>query len=266
MTATLSATGSAVFQSAMAKKKPAGIYRYLPLVNSEASLLIAIFALLLSNVGFLGGLAVHFWGVDIIKMAYVSFWVFDFSLLGMFVTPWLPLPALANYTKFQRLTFMIEIWVWVYVLIALTYEIPWVFGYQQIAYAENELWAYPWWSYIQGGDIRYLYVDLHVLFAEAWACTNAAISAVALYIWYKSKRSSTTAVYMLMFCAGMHIAPTVQYYSLETFHHFPSVDINNVHNFWGKFIFSNCSWLLMPFVVFTWGTRALPRLYGAVKD
>jgi len=242
------------------------IYRHVPLVNSEASLLIALFATLLSSVGFCGGLAVHFFGIDIVEMAYISFWVFDAAMLGMLITPWLPLPALASYSPFQRLQFMVEIWIWIYVLIALTYEIPWVFGYQQIAYAEDELWAYPWWSYIHGGDIRYLHVDLHVLFAEAWACTNATIAALALYIWYKSKRTSPTAVYMLMFCAGMHIAPTVQYYSLESFHHFPNVDINNPHNFWGKFILSNCSWLIMPFVVFTWGTKALPRLYGAMSE
>lgn len=241
-------------------------YRYIPLVNSEVSLLIAIFAVFISSVGFCGGLAVHFLDMDITEMAYISFWAFDISMYGMLLTPWLKLPALANRTRYQRLTMMVEIWVWFYALIALTYEIPWVFGYDEIAYAEDELWAFPWWSYIHGGDIRYLYVDLHVLFSEAWACTNAAIAATALYIWYKSRRASTTAVYMLMFCAGMHIAPTVQYYSLEAFHSFPNVDTGNVHNFWGKFIFSNSPWLIMPFVVFTWGTLALPRLYGAIKD
>ena len=243
-----------------------GIYRHIPLINSEVSLLIGIFALLISSVGFCGGLLVHFFGVNITQMAYISFWVFDVCMYGMLLTPWLPLPALANHSKFQRLQMMIEIWVWTYVLIALTYEIPWVFGYQYIAYAEDELWAYPWWSYIHGGDIRYLYVDLHVLFSEVWACLNAAIAAVALYIWYKSRRTSTTAVYMLMFCAGMHIAPTVQYYSLEAFHHFPNVDVGNPNNFIAKFILSNSPWLIMPFFVFTWGTRALPRLYGAIKD
>lgn len=242
------------------------VYRHIPLVNSEVSLLIAIFAILISSVGFSGGLAVHFFDMDINQMAYISFWVFDLCIYSMLIIPWLKLPALAHHTRYERLTLMVEIWVWFYALIALTYEIPWVFGYDEIAYAEDALWAYPWWSYIHGGDIRYLYVDLHVLFSEVWACTNAAIASVALFIWYKSKRRSTTAVYILMFCAGMHIAPTVQYYSLEAFHSFPNVDVGNVHNFWGKFIFSNSPWLFMPFFVFTWGTMALPRLYGAVKD
>jgi len=241
-------------------------YRYIPLVNSEASLLIAIFAFLLVVIGFGGEMAVYFWGFDITNMAYVSFWVFDVCMYGMLLTPWLPLPVLASQSKYKRLEFMIEVWVWIYILVALTYEVPWVLGYQQIAYAEDQLWAYIWWSYIHGGDIRYLYVDLHVLFAEVWACLNALIASVALYLWYKSKRTSTTAVYMLMFCAGMHITATVQYYSLETFHNFPNVDTANPHNFWGKFIFSNSAWLLMPFVVFTWGTKALPRLFGVVKD
>ena len=242
------------------------IYRHVPLINSEASLLIAFFTLLIANVGFLGGIGVHYFGLDITEMAYISFWVFDFSVAGLFLTPWLRLPVLSNYSNHQRLQFMVEIWVWLYVLIALTYEIPWVFGYDEIAYAEDELWAFPWWSYIHGGDIRYLYTEKHVLFSEILACIVAAIAAVALRIWYKSDRSSTTAVYMLMLCAGLHMAPTLQYYSLEVAHHFPNVDIGNPHNFWAKFIFSNSPWLIMPFVVFTWGTKTLPRLYGVVKD
>jgi hypothetical protein len=242
------------------------IYRHLPLVNSEASLLIAILAFFMITIGFCGGLAVHFFGVDITQTAYVSFWTFDVCIFGMLLTPWLPLPVLAGHSRYKRLEFMIEIWVWVYVLIALTYEVPWVFGYQQIAYAEDQLWAYQWWAYIHGGDIRYLYVDKHVLWSEAWACVNAAIAAIALYIWYKSKRTSTTAVYLLMFCAGMHVAPTVQYYSLQIFYQFPDVDTSNVHNFVGKFILSNISWLIMPFFVFVWGTKALPRLYGAIRE
>lgn len=242
------------------------IYRHVPLVNSEVSLLIAILALTIGNVAFLGGLGVHFFDLDITEMAYISFWTFDFCVYAMFLIPWLKFPALKDYTPYQRLQFMVEIWIWLYVLIAITYEIPWVFGYDEIAYAEDELWAFPWWSYIHGGDIRYLYVELDVLFAEAWACLNALIASIALYIWYKSGRTSTTAVYMLMFCAGMHIAPTVQYYCTEAFHHFPNVDTENPNNFVAKFILSNSPWLIMPFVVFTWGTKALPRLYGVIKD
>ena len=161
---------------------------------------------------------------------------------------------------------MIEIWVWVYVLVALIYEIPWVFGYDEIAYAEEQLWAYQWWSYIHGGDIRYLYVELDILFAEVWACTNAFIAAFALYFWYKSGRTSVNAVYTLMFCAGMHIGPTVQYYSLEAYHGFPNVDVGNPNNFIAKFILSNSPWLLMPFAVFFWGTRELPYLYGVTEN
>lgn len=242
------------------------IYRHVPLVNTEVSLLMAILAITIGNVAFFGGLGVHFFDLDITEMAYISFWVFDFCVYAIFIIPWLSFPALKHYTKYQRLEFMIEIWVFLYVIIAFTYEIPWVFGYHEIAYAEDELWAFTWWSYIHGGDIRYLYVELDVLFAEAWACLNACIGAVAMYIWLKSGRTSTTAVYMLMFCAGMHIAPTIQYYSTEAFHGFPNVDTGNPNNFVAKFILSNSPWLIMPFVVFFWGTRALPRLYGAVKD
>ncbi|MCK5881174.1 MAG: hypothetical protein KAG18_04805 [Sinobacterium sp.] len=242
------------------------MYKKIPLINSEASLLIAVCAFLISTVSFCGGLGVHFFGLDITKMAFISFWVFDVAVITMLLTPWMKLPALSQLNRYKRLEFMIEIWVWIYILIALTYEVPWVFGYDEISYAEDELWAFPWWSYIHGGDIRYLYVELDILYAEAWACLNACIASVALYKWYKSGRTSTTAVYMLMFGAGMHICPTVQYYTLEIYHGFPNVDSGNLNNLLGKFIFSNSPWLIMPFVVFTWGTQALPRLYGAIKD
>lgn len=242
------------------------IYRYIPLVNSEASLLVMILAIIMCAVGTFGGLGVHFFDMDIIQLAYASFWVFDFVIWGMLLIPWMPLPALKNHTMLDRMRFMVEIWVWIYVLVAYIYEVPWVFGYHQIAYHEESLWAYQWWSYIHGGDIRYLYVELEVLFAEAWACTNAFIASFALFFWYRSGRSSTGAVFTLMFCAGMHIAPTVQYYSLEAFHGFPNVDVGNPNNFVAKFILSNSPWLLMPFMVFFWGTRELPNLFGVSSN
>ena len=82
-------------------------YQRLPLINSEVSLLIAIFAFFISSVGFCGGLAVHFYNVDITHMAYISFWAFDISMYGMLIVPWLKLPALARHTRFQRLTLLI---------------------------------------------------------------------------------------------------------------------------------------------------------------
>ncbi len=238
------------------------IYKKVPLVNSEASLLIAMFAMVLASVGTFGGIGVHFLGLDITTQAYISFWTFDFCLFAMFMVPWLKLPALATYTNHERFTYMIEIWIWLYVLVAYIYEVPWVLFYHEIAYAEDKLWAFQWWAYIHGGDIRYLYVEKHVLWAEAWACLNAMIASVGLYLWHKSGRNSIAAVYIFMFCAGMHIAPTVQYYSLEIMHHFPSVDVGNPNNFIAKFILSNMSWLVMPFFVFFWGTQRLPRLYA----
>lgn len=242
-----------------------GIYRFLPWVNTEASFLVFLFAMLISTVGSMGGAGVFFFGLDITEMAYISFWVFDFCIWGMLLVPWMPLPALKNHSNQDRLRYMINIWIWVYVVVAYVYEVPWVFGYDEIAYAESELWAYQWWSYIHGGDIRYLYVELDVLFAEVWACTNAVIASFGLYHWHKSGRTSVGAVYTFMFCAGMHIAPTVQYYSLEAFHGFPNVDVGNPSNFIAKFILSNSPWLIMPFIVFYWGTRELPYLYGVVE-
>ena len=88
------------------------IYSYLPFVNSEASLIIGICAFLISTVAFCGGIGVHFFGLDITQMAYISFWVFDISVFTMLIMPWVKLPALSQHTNYQRLQFMVEIWIW----------------------------------------------------------------------------------------------------------------------------------------------------------
>jgi hypothetical protein len=194
-------------------------------------------------------------------MAYISFWVFDIGMLGLMLTPWLPLPALKNLNPYQRLQWMIEIWVVAYCLIAFTFEIPWLLFHESIALAEDELWAYPWWAYINGGDTRYKDPDFLVLFAESWACLNAIMCSIALHRWFKSGRKSILSVHFLIFGAVMHISLTVLYYCSEIFGGFPSVNVDSFHNFWAKFIVSNSFWVIMPVFVCLWGTQAIRQIY-----
>jgi hypothetical protein len=191
----------------------------------------------------------------------MSFWAFDFAMYGMMLLPWLPLPSLQRHTNYDRLSLMVQFWVITYIFVAATFEVPWLLLYEKIALAENEKWAYPFWAYINGGDIRYLNPDLQVIYSEISACVVAFFSAIAMTVWLKSGRRSAAAVYVLMFGAVTHISPTVMYYSLEIAQGFPNVDLEHPGNWLAKFTLSNSCWLWMPFVVFYWCTRTLKRLY-----
>ncbi len=235
--------------------------RFVPFVRTEASALIALFALILIAGGWVGSIGVFYFDADRVQMAYMNFWVFDFCMAGMLLTPWLPLPSLAGHTRLQRLEFMVQIWVVTYIAVALSFEVPWVLLYERIAQAPDAMWAYQWWAYIDGGDVRYKDPDALVLFAESWTCLNAIFALVAIVRWFRSGKTSVGAVHYLMLAAVGIITTTAQYYSTEILTGFPNVDLDAAGNFWAKFIFSNCFWAFMPFVTIYWGLKTLPRLY-----
>lgn len=232
-----------------------------PPVGRDVKAILAVLILILLAVGPLGGYLVFEHGADKAEMAYMSFWSFDVAMYGMMLLPWLPLPSLRNHTSYDRLSLMVQFWVITYIFVVFTFEIPWVLGYEIIGKAEHEMWAYPWWAYINGGDVRYLNPDLQVIYAESSACVVGIISAFAITAWLRSGKRSAAAVYWLMFCAVLHISPTIQYYVLEIAQGFPNVDLNHAGNWLAKFILSNSCWLFMPFIVFIWGTKTLKRLY-----
>lgn len=232
-----------------------------PRVGGDYKALILFYVSILALVAPASMIYVFVLGGDRVTTAYASFWAFDFAMYGMLLTPWLPLKSLSGHSRYDRLCLMVQIWVITYCVVAATFEVPWLLLHEEIAKAPNEMWSYTWMQYVDGGDKRYADPTVEVLFAETWACLNALIAGIALYRWYTSGRNSTGAVYALMFCAGMHISPTVFYYVHEISSGFPNVDTSAAGNFWAKFILSNSCWLWMPFIVFYWGTQTLPRLY-----
>ncbi len=238
-----------------------GFIRVIPFVRTEASALVALFAFVVMAAGWIGSVGVFHFGFDRVTMAYANFWAFDFSLVGMLMTPWLPLPSLRSHSNLERLDFMVQIWVVTYIAIAFTFEIPWVLFYKTIAQAHDQAWAYQWWAYIDGGDVRYKNPDSLVLFAESWTCLNAIGAFFAIRAWFRSNKTSTAAVYYLMLAAVGHITTSSQYFSTEILTGFPNETVDVVSNFWAKFVFSNCSWIIMPFVVIYWGTRSIKRIY-----
>jgi hypothetical protein len=90
---------------------------------------------------------------------------------------------------------------------------------------------------------------------------------IALYHGFKSGKTSAGAIYVLMFCAVMHITPTVYYYVHQIVSGFTDVDMNHAGNWLAKFILSNSYWLWMFFVHYYWCMQTLPRLYtGKTKE
>lgn len=226
-------------------------------VGKDYIYLIGFFALLLATVVPVGMGGVYLFDIERKYMAYLNFWVFDIAMYGMLLTPWLPLKSLANHSKLDRLTLMVQAWVVTYAIIAVTFEIPWIFMWETIGQAQNELWAYTWWAYIEGGDSRYLDPSFFVLMAEASACIVGVIGGAAIIHWFRSGRNSIAAVYVLMFCSAMHIWPTIYYYTDEILHGFPHVDTTVASNWLAKFILSNSAWLWMPLIVLYWGSQML---------
>ena len=233
-----------------------------PPVGKDYQYMITAFALIMAACGPLGIINVFLLEGDRVTTAYASFWAFDVAIYGMLLTPWLPLPSLQQHSRYDRLSLMVLIWIITYVLIALTFEVPWLLLYKQIAAAPDAMWSYFWMMYVDGGDARYANPTTEILFAEVWACINAAIAATALYHWYRSGKRSLNAVYAFMFCAVMHISPTVFYYVHEITNGFPNVDTEAAGNFVAKFILSNSCWFWMPFVLFYWCTQTIPRLFA----
>ena len=238
-------------------------YDQRPRVGKDYIAIIGIFIVLLATVVPVGMIGVYFFDVERKYMAYLNFWVFDISMYGMMITPWLPLKSLQKFTNWHRLTLMVQTWMVTYTITAFTYEVPWVLFWETIAKHPDAVWTYMWTVYVEGGDIRYANPSFFVLAAETSACIVAFITLAALYVWFKSGQTSTKAVYALMLCAALHMWPTIYYYTDEILHGFPHVDTEVISNFYGKFILSNSLWLWMPAVVWYWGTQTLPRLYKA---
>ena len=116
---------------------------------------------------------------------------------------------------------------------------------------------------VADSDLRYVNPSWLVFFIESWADTNGILSAVALYVWFKSGKTNPLPIYYFMFAAPLHSYPTVLYYVSELANGLPNVDTANPINLYVKFGLSNSFWVVVPFFVFAWGAQTLERIYRA---
>lgn len=205
--------------------------------------------------------AVFGMGADRTITASVLSFVYSMVMTGLFAAPWVPFPSLRGESIYRRLERMIYIWIIVFSLTALLWEIPWLLMWERIAAAKNELWAYTWWSYIDGGDTRYINPNWMVFYVEGWADINGILSGIALIAWFRSGKTNVLPIYYFMFVAAVHIVNTLLYLVSEAAVGFPNVDTTSFVNLYVKFGWANSFWLILPFFVLAWGKLTLERVY-----
>jgi hypothetical protein len=169
--------------------------------------------------------------------------------------PWLDLKGQEGLDRSQRMEKMCIVWIFLTVLPHLTWELPWVVFYDQIMAGKDQLWAYQWWTYMDGGDMRYVTRDVYLLAMEVGASTIGILAAITL--WRRRSQTEFTPNQLLLIMALMvaDFYPTYMYYATEIYQGFPSV--GTTADLVLKFIGANIYWLIMPWVVFVWAGRQL---------
>lgn len=178
--------------------------------------------------------------------------------LGMFAA-FLPIRSLRPWTKFQRLQAVVLAFAIASYTTHLTWELAWLILHKPIAGARDSAWAYPWWAYIDGGDMRYLNPDPHFLMIEVLSVINACVGITGLILLKRSAFRDYRGTLLVMCTAVTHTVLTWYYYGSEILGGFPSVNTSSFLDFGVKFILLNAPWLIAPWLVLAWGFQLLPR-------
>jgi hypothetical protein len=201
--------------------------------------------------------AVHAYGADRGATADLLAVIYSFGLYAAFSTPWWPLPSMRRETAFERLQSMCMLWFWITYTTHLTWELGWLLLREKIVTSPDAPWAYLWWAYIDGGDMRYASADPNLYTMEILSVANGTLGFAGLYLWYRSAGRNARAVLLLMATAVVHLYSTSLYYGAEIAAGLPNVDPSSFLDFWIKFVLANSPWLVMPWLVLYWGLRVL---------
>lgn len=178
--------------------------------------------------------------------------------LGIFAA-WLPLPALRRWTRYERLQATVLPFVICSYTTHLTWELAWLILHKPIAAARDQAWAYPWWGYIDGGDLRYLDPTAHFLMIEVLSVINGCIGVAGLILLFRSKFADARGTLALMATAVTHTVLTWYYYGSELMGGLENVNTSSFFDVGVKFILLNSPWLIAPWFVLAWGYQTLNR-------
>lgn len=178
--------------------------------------------------------------------------------LGIFAA-FLPIPSLRQWTRFQRLQGVVLAFAFVSYTTHLTWELGWLILHKAIPAARDAAWAYPWWNYIDGGDMRYLDAAPGFLMIEVLSVINGCIGMTGLILLFRSKFLDHRGTLLIMSTAVTHTVLTWYYYGTEIIGGFPSVNTSSFMDFGVKFVLLNGPWLIAPWLVLAWGYAMLIR-------
>ncbi len=204
--------------------------------------------------------AVFGFGADRDRTADLLAVVYSVGLFSGFTTSFWPLPSVRSWTRFQRIQSMCLLFMVVSYLTHLTWELGWLVLHETIQGSREAAWAYPWWAYIDGGDLRYAGSSSNLLTMEVLSVLNGAIGAVGLTLWHRSRHRDPRGVLLCMATAVVHLYSTSLYYGAEILDGLPNVDTSSFLDSWIKFGLTNAPWIVFPWFVLYWGQRTLKHL------
>ena len=190
--------------------------------------------------------------------------VFFLAIVALLSTPWWPLPSERGRSTFDRVQSMCFVWFAITFTTHVTWELGWLVLHDQIVESPDSAWAYIWWMYIDGGDGRYATSDPTLVTQEILSVINGIVGFSGLFVWWRSKGASAMATLLLMSTAVVHLYSTAVYFGSEIFDGYPNVETESFVDLWVKFLLLNGIWLVMPWVVLSWGWRTINRQLRSV--
>lgn len=169
-----------------------------------------------------------------------------------FAAALLPLPGLRAWPWRRRIHFVVVPYLIASVTTHLVWEGLWVALHNQISAARDSAWAYPWWGYIDGGDLRYFEPTHAFLMLEVLSLMNGVIGTVGLILLFRSRFTNPLGTLMVMTVAVIETVLAYYYFGTEIMSGFANVDPTFL-DLGVKFIFLNAPWLVFPWFVLVWG-------------
>ena len=205
----------------------------------------------------LGIAAVYGIGVDRGAIADVIAWTYSLGLFSAFTTAFWPLPSTGEWDMQRRARSAVLLFLIVSYVTHLSWELGWLVLHDQMAALRNVPWAYVWWAYIDGGDMRYATAPVELVTIEILSVINGAVGFFGFYQWWRGR--VVTAVFLFMVTAVVHLYSASYYFLSEIIAGMPNVDTTSFTDTWIKFGLANAPWLTMPWIVLWWGRRELRR-------
>ncbi len=187
-------------------------------------------------------------------------WVYSVGLFASFTTAFWPLGGLRSWSLERRLESAVFLFLVVSYVTHLTWELGWLLLHQQMAELRDVPWAYVWWAYIDGGDMRYATAPTELITIEILSIVNGLMGMTGIVLWIRSGHTDRRAILLFMATAVVHLYSTSYYFLSEILEGMANVDTSSFTDTFIKFGLANAPWITMPWLTLWWGQAVLRRL------